>query len=134
MSDMRKSRPQAGKVHSKASRAILASMVAAFAAGKAPVPGVDLPEPETPAPGKKQRRSSKNYQPGERPSSMPKNHAGMAISEDRRRRRKIKALFAEENGRPMNPKDFKRERRLAKLELPAALEEANSMRSLFRGG
>lgn len=137
MSDMRKSRPQAGKVHSKASRAILASMVAAFMAPKGPVPGVELLEPETPAPGKKQRRSSKNYQPGQRPSTMPKNpQTGEAISKDRRRRREIKALFLEDNGRRMNRKDFKRERRLAKLELPQALEQTRSMSALFmfRGG
>lgn len=130
MSDMRKSRPQAGKVHSKASRAILASMVATFSQAGARA-HEQLVEKKL-AIGEKDTYKPR---PGERPTTMPRHpETGEAISEDRRRRRKIKALFAEENGRPMSAKDFKRERRRAELDLPAALEEANSMRSLFRGG
>lgn len=100
MSDMRKSRPQAGKIHSKARP------------GRQPAITTKATQADVDA-----MLGIKNYRPraGETPTTMPRHaHSGEGISEDRRRKKQIKAEFRAKHGRRMNAKAYKRARRLAK--------------------
>lgn len=99
MSDMRKSRPQAGKVHSRAPSKPITKLQAA--ADVAAMFG----------------QSYKGPRAGETPTTMPKHvHTGGYINEDRRRKRKIKQAYREKHGRRMNAKAWKRDRRARKEE------------------